>query len=213
LPILKEEREMGRKQRQFIAGQSYHITHRGNARQQIFFTDSDRDKYIECLQRASLAQNCLIHSWVLMNNHVHLILSQNKDGSISKFIMHAHGAYGSYLNRAQRIDGKVWNHRFFAGDAMDDSYLLTCMAYIDLNPIRAGFCSRPEQWPWSSHRMLALGRKDKITTPHYVYYSLMGVDHKRYYEYTKLVESFNFQYRKLQESIEWQALKPKMDRL
>ncbi len=151
---------MPRKPRNFIRDNYYHITHRGNAQQTLFYMDMDRAQYLQYLKRAATMNSCSIHAFVLMSNHFHLIASQSGEGSISGMMCQANSSYAKYLIYHRRVEGKVWDGRFKDKLIDDEAYLLNCMAYIDLNPVRAGLCESPGEYAWSSYRRLAIGESD-----------------------------------------------------
>ena len=193
---------MGRLRRSFVPGLCYHVIQRSNARRAIFNTDVDRKRYLQYLQRAALMQACDIHSWVLMSNHVHLIVSMREGGDLSRLFMQAHGAYGRYLNHTLQVEGKVWGARFKASLIEEESYLLSCLAYIDLNPVRAGLCRTPGEWRWSSHRRLAYGDADEgLLTPLPYYQELRRNDRKRQLAYRQLVGELQSRSLKQQDSL------------
>ncbi len=166
----------------------YHITHRGDAHRPIFFTDEHRSQYLTYLRGAAVRYECRIHGWVLMDNHIHLVGSTNHSEGISRMMRLVQGSYGRFFNRSHHSEGKVWGGRFFSGPPLDEAHFLSCLAYMDLNPVRARLCHKPDEWNWSSHRFLAYGEPDNLTEEHPVYLDLSSVSARRRSLYRKFVE-------------------------
>jgi putative transposase len=127
-----------------------HVTQRGVNRCAIFIDDVDREHYLGLLQVALREVGVSLHAYVLMDNHVHLLLTTRRTGDLSR-AMHAlgHGYVAAFNARHGRV-GALWQGRFKACAVDTDAYLLIVMRYIELNPVRAGMCMRPEDHAWSS---------------------------------------------------------------
>jgi putative transposase len=155
---------MGTRHRELAPGGIYHITQRGNNRQAVFHTDPDRLTWLRYLKEYSTAAGCPIHAYCLMGNHVHLILTAPDTDAVSRLMCRLQGRYARHFNHTWHRSGSLWNRRFHHVPIESDSQLLSCMVYLDRNPLEAKLCQRAEQYPWSSHRVYALGEKDALVT-------------------------------------------------
>ena len=127
---------MARLPRYFIKNQPQHLIQRGNNRGVIFGTDEDYEFYLECLREASEANGLKIHAYVLMTNHVHLLASPTEETSISKTFQSVGRRYVQYYNYHYNRTGTLWEGRYKATLIDSSGYLLTCMRYIEMNPVR-----------------------------------------------------------------------------
>ena len=164
---------MARLPRFLLPGHPQHVIQRGNNRQEIFCTEDDYRFYLEKLHEAALEHGCEIHAYVLMTNHVHLLVTPQAENSISKMMQTIGRYYVQYFNYNYRRTGTLWEGRYKAALIDTERYLLTCMRYIELNPVRAtGMAEHPSEYPWSSYRHNGLGHSDKLVTPHILYQRL-----------------------------------------
>ena len=163
---------MARLPRNFIPNLPQHVVQRGNNRQAIFIDDADRRRYLECLAEASSRQGCAIHAYVLMTNHVHLLLTPAQSDAVSVMMQSIGRRYVRYFNGRHARSGTLWEGRFKAALVESERYFLTCMRYIELNPVRAAMTDRPEDYHWSSYRGNALGTTCALLTKHEVYAKL-----------------------------------------
>jgi putative transposase len=163
---------MARLPRYFIKGQPQHIIQRGNNRELIFAHDDDYRFYLECLQSAIEKNKLSIHSYVLMTNHVHMLASPEVETSISKTLQSVGRRYVQYFNYTYKRTGTLWEGRYKATVIDSDQYLLTCMRYIELNPVRADMVKKPNEYPWSSYVVNAEGKASKLIKSHDVYRGL-----------------------------------------
>lgn len=152
-----------------------HIIQRGNNRVPCFGCDSDYLAYLDMLGECALDCGCAIHAYVLMTNHVHLLLSPDDVDSPSIMMQRLGRRYVRYFNHRHHRTGTLWEGRFRSCLVLDAEYLLTCYRYIELNPVRARMVASPRDYPWSSYRTNALGYPDQIVKPHRVYTG-MGED-------------------------------------
>ena len=129
---------MARLPRIVIPGQALHLIQRGNNRQATFYADKDYRFYLECLQDASAHHGCAIHAYVLMTNHVHLLLTPRAERAASLLMQSVGRRYVRYVNHAYQRSGTLWEGRFKSTLIDSERYLLTCSRYIELNPVRAG---------------------------------------------------------------------------
>lgn len=142
---------MARPLRIEFEGAVYHILSRGNARQNIFLSNNDKEKFLEILSSVVKRFGWLCHAYCLMDNHYHLAV-ETPEANLSRGMRQVNGVYTQYFNRTHERVGHLFQGRFKAILVDKDSYLLSLCRYVVLNPVRAGFVKRPEQWKWSSHR-------------------------------------------------------------
>ncbi|MGR9037952.1 MAG: transposase [Gammaproteobacteria bacterium] len=167
---------MARLPRYVIPGQPQHVIQRGNNRDIIFVTDEDYQFYLQKLGDACKKYDCDIHAYVLMTNHVHLLLTPHSENGISQVMQALGRYYVQYFNFRYRRTGTLWEGRYKATLMDSESYLLTCSRYIELNPVRAKIVKDPGEYPWSSFGYNALGQADTLITPHAVYKALGSDD-------------------------------------
>lgn len=164
---------MPRQPRFLIPGQPQHVIIRGNNRDPIFYADDDYRIYLERLKQACGKHRCDVHAYVLMTNHVHLLITPHTEKSISKAVQMLGRYYVQYFNCTYNRTGTLWEGRYKATLIDSEKYLLTCYRYIELNPVRAGkMVEHPSEYPWSSYRCNALGEKDSLVVPHREYQRL-----------------------------------------
>jgi putative transposase len=163
---------MARLGRYFVEGQALHVIQRGNDRQAIFYAEGDYVLYRDWLAELAGKFGAQIHAWVLMTNHVHLLLTPGSEMCLPR-LMQSHGRrYVGHINRVYRRTGTLWEGRYRAAPVESGAHLLTCYRYIELNPVRAGMVAAAGDYPWSSHRANAQGAADPLVTPHALYQSL-----------------------------------------
>lgn len=179
---------MTRLGRFFLPDHPQHVIVRGNNRVDIFRDDDDRLFYLRRLGAASRKHGCAIHAYVLMSNHVHLLMSPASTSSVAGTIQSVGRSYVQVFNRRYERTGTLWEGRYRATLVDSDSYLLACMRYVELNPVRAGIVSEPSRFRWSSYRHNAMGVGDDLVTPHPVWVNLAGVDRDRRNAYRQLFE-------------------------
>ena len=163
---------MPRKPRFFLPDIPVHIVQRGHSREPVFFEDSDYRAYLDWFTEAAERYACAVHAYVLMTNHVHILATPHKSDGVSRMMQYVGRHYVPYVNHTYGTSGSIWEGRFKASLIQDEEYLLTCMRYIELNPVRANMTTTPGQYRWSSYRGNAQGREDVIITPHELYISL-----------------------------------------
>lgn len=180
---------MARLPRFVIPGQPQHVIVRGNNRSEIFCADSDYHFYVEKLKEACDKHRCDIHAYVLMTNHVHLLLTPDSESSISKLIQMTGRYYVQYFNYCYQRTGTLWEGRYKATLIDSDNYLLACMRYIEMNPVRAGMASHPESYAWSSYAVNAMGARSDLVSHHHEYLRLGHNDTERQSAYRQLFRS------------------------
>ena len=166
---------MPRRRRLDLPDIPQHIVHRGNNRGVTFFADEDRADYLALVEEHAAWQRVRIHAYVLMTNHVHLLATPERWGAMSAMMQDIGREYVTRINRRYRRTGTLWEGRFHSCPVQSGSYLLTCMRYIELNPVRAGMVGAPSDYAWSSYRRNAEGVANPWLSPHPVYASL-GAD-------------------------------------
>ncbi|OHC64365.1 MAG: transposase [Rhodocyclales bacterium GWA2_65_19] len=166
---------MPRRARLALPGVPLHLIQRGNNRQTCFFADEDYRFYLDWLTEHAGKTGCHIHAYVLMTNHVHLLVSADR-AEASGALMKALGQrYVQYVNRAYRRSGTLWEGRFRSCPIQQETYLLACQRYIELNPVRAGMAEHPGEYRWSSYRANGQGEANALIRSHSLYQAL-GLD-------------------------------------
>lgn len=163
---------MPRRPRLHLPGIPQHIVQRGNNRQPIFFCDDDRRRFLEWLGEYARESGTELHAYCLMSNHVHLLLTAASAEALSELMQAVGRRYVLYVNRRHERSGGLWQGRYHASHVQSERYLLACMRYVELNPVRAGLVASPEAHRWSSYRANALGAADALITPHGEYLAI-----------------------------------------
>jgi putative transposase len=160
---------MPRTKRLDLAGVARHVVQRGNDRQPCFFRDGDYRYYLQTLQEACTKYRCRVHAYVLMTNHVHLLMTPEEPDSISKVMQALGSRYVRYVNDTLGRSGTLWEGRYKASLVDTERYVMACYRYIELNPVRAGMLSEAGDYLWSSYPCNGQGRIDPLVSPHHVY--------------------------------------------
>jgi putative transposase len=163
---------MPRMPRLRIPGLPLHVVHRGNSRGQCFFCDGDYERYLQKLGQNAVRFECRVHAYVLMVNHVHLLVSPSEPEAISWFMKSVAQDHAQYINRTRSRTGALWENRYYSSIVDSDRYFLACHRYIELNPVRAGLAAAPASYAWSSFRMNACGIDNPIIREHEIYLGL-----------------------------------------
>ena len=166
---------MPRQSRPVIPDVPMHITQRGNNKLPCFFEETDFLVYLKLLHAASIRAECRVHAYVLMKNHVHLVVSPTDARGPAMLMKSLGERYVQYVNRRHSRTGTLWEGRYHSCLVQSERYLMICQRYVELNPVRACLVNEPSAYPWSSYHHNADGRKSKIVTPHELY-SRMGRD-------------------------------------
>lgn len=180
---------MARLPRYILPGVPQHVIQRGNNRSLIFYNEKDYLFYLEKMLQASQKYGCQIHSYILMTNHVHLLVTPNEENSISKMQQAVGRCYVQYFNYHYHRSGTLWEGRYKATLINSEEYLFTCMRYIEMNPVRAKMVQNPGDYRWSSYHYNALGKSDLLITPHKEYNLLGQTNSKRQQAYLALCQS------------------------
>jgi putative transposase len=146
--------------RYFLPEQPLHVIQRGNNRQVIFFDDDDYACYRDWLAEAAAEYGCVVHAYVLMTNHVHLLTTPRDADSLPRAMQSLGRRYVRYVNTRYRRTGTLWEGRYRAAPIDSERYFLSCCRYIELNPVRARMVRHPREYRWSSYRAHARGSAD-----------------------------------------------------
>lgn len=141
---------MARPLRLEFAGALYHVTSRGDRREDIYLDDGDRESWLMALSEVCDRHNWLVHAYCLMSNHYHLIV-ETPEGNLSKGMRHLNGVYTQRFNRRHGVVGHLFQGRYKAILVQKEAYLLELTRYVVLNPVRAGMVEDASDWPWSSY--------------------------------------------------------------
>jgi putative transposase len=170
-----------------LAGGVHHVTTRGNGKQQVFRDAIDCHVFTRLLRRAVERYGWTCLTYCLMVNHFHLLVL-TPDATLGAGMHRLNGRYAQHFNQRHGRAGHVWGDRYHSVLLREDAHLLQAIAYIALNPVRAGLCSGPEDWPWSAHRAL-LGRAPSgfvATDQTLAYFAAFGGDGRaRYRSYVE----------------------------
>ncbi len=177
---------MPRRSRIHLDGQPLHIVQRGHNREPCFFAEQDYFTYLHWLAEALKQEACALHAYALMTNHVHLLITPKRAESVPKLIIALGRRYVQYINTTYRRTGTLWDSRYKSSLIQADTYLLTCMRYIELNPVRAAMVDDPAHYRWTSYKVNALGQASSLITPHAVYQQLGTNDNARQSAYRAL---------------------------
>jgi putative transposase len=160
---------MPRLPRLIAPGQPHHVIQRGNNRQPIFADPGDYRAYLEWLEEASERFGLQVHAYVLMINHVHLLITPEHRESIGRSLQSVGRCYVQYFNYYSGRTGTLWEGRYRSTVIEAEDYLLACSRYMELNPVRAGLVRSPAHYRWSSYRCNAQGKADALLSSHPVY--------------------------------------------
>ena len=170
---------MARPPRLELPGVPLHVIQRGNNRAACFFGDIDRRFYLKCLAESAVGRGCAVHAFVLMSNHVHLLVTPAETGAVAAMLQDLGRRCVRVINRIHGRTGTLWEGRFKSSLVDTESYFLTCHKYIELNPVRAGIVGHPSAYSWSSHLHYATGRINSLITEHPIYFGLGATDAER----------------------------------
>lgn len=166
---------MARAGRYFLPDQPLHVIQRGNNRGATFFAEDDYRRYRAWLAEAAAEYGCTVHAYVLMTNHVHLLVTPGAADSLPRTMQSLGRRYVRHVNASYRRTGTLWEGRYRAAPIEGEAYFLACCRYIELNPVRAGMTAHPRDYPWSSYQAHARGAADPLAVTHPLYQAL-GVD-------------------------------------
>jgi putative transposase len=149
-----------------------HIVQRGHSREPVFFEDNDYLAYLRWLKEGAERYKVDIHAYVLMTNHIHILATTGDTEGITRMMQYVGRHYVPYINHTYGSSGSIWEGRYKASLIHDEEYLLSCMRYIELNPVRADMVRSPAHYRWSSYRHNGQGKEDALITPHALYLAL-----------------------------------------
>ena len=178
---------MARLPRLTVPGYPHHVIQRGNNRQPIFASDADRRLLLALWAEYAKKFQVAIHAYVLMSNHVHLLVTPEAADSLPRMMQGVGRRYVRYFNDSQGRSGTLWEGRYRSTPIQTETYLLACMAYIDLNPVRAGLVAEARDYPWSSHGHYVGLRSDRLVTPHSLCWTLGNTPFSREAAYAEMV--------------------------
>ena len=190
MPVFFYRKEsLPRQARNVVAGIPLHVIQRGHNRQACFFADPDYLYFLRNLEEQANNHGCSIHAYVLMTNHVHLLLTPSEKDSASSLMKYVNQRYVRYVNKIYKRTGTLWEGRFKSCMTTSDRYALACYRYIELNPVRANIVKHPIQYRWSSYAANAEGRFSSLVCPHSIYSALGNNRFERRSRYRALVHS------------------------
>jgi putative transposase len=177
---------MPRRARLSIPGIPWHIIQRGNNRSACFYSEDDYLFYLRQLEELAEKFECAIHAYVLMTNHVHLLLTPERADSASLLMKHLGQRYVQHINRTYQRSGTLWEGRFRSCLIQTEAYVLACYRYIELNPVRAGMVDAPQDYRWSSYHANALGKTNSLIKTNEEYRKLAIAEPERLQVYAGL---------------------------
>ncbi len=180
---------MARLPRLTLPGYPHHVIQRGNNRQAIFARLADYQRLLDLLDDNARQFDVAIHAYVLMSNHFHLLVTPQSSDGLPQMMQAVGRRYVRYFNDSQQRSGTLWEGRYRSTLIQTDRYLLACMAYIDLNPVRAGLVAQAKDYPWTSHGHYIGRRADKLVTPHPLVWELGNTPFAREAAYAELVQA------------------------
>lgn len=180
---------MARLPRLSLLGYPHHVIQRGNNRQAIFSSAADYQVLLGLIDENAKKFGVAVHAYVLMGNHFHLLATPESTEALPKMMQAVGRRYVRYFNDSQGRSGTLWEGRYRSTVIQTESYLLACMAYIDLNPVRAGLVAEARDYPWSSHGHYVGIRSDKLVTPPPLFWALGNTPFAREAAYADLVQA------------------------
>ena len=180
---------MPRKPRFNLVGVPQHVIQRGNNREPCFYAEEDYLRYLDDLEKSAKKNDCRIHAYVLMTNHVHLLVTPMIEHGISQMMQSLGRRYVRYINTSYKRTGTLWEGRYKSSLIDSDAYLLTCMRYIELNPVRATMVAHPGEYKWSSYQGNAQNNNNHLLEHHPIYMDLGSSVNERMTAYRELFRS------------------------
>ncbi len=180
---------MARLPRLSVPHHPHHVIQRGNNRQTIFTSAADFEKLKSIMSDAAERFDVQVHAYVLMSNHIHLLITPSDEKGLPLFMQALGRSYVQYFNKKEGRTGTLWEGRYKSTVIQSERYLLTCMAYMDLNPVRAGMVQSPKDYAWSSHKHYVGATVDKVVTPHPLYWELGNTPFSREAAYFEMVNA------------------------
>lgn len=179
---------MPRALRNYVPGTCLHLVQRGDNGQLCFTDDQERFSFLELLKEHSEKAGCVIHAYVLMSNHFHLLVTVNERNAQASMMKCLGQRTALWRHKRHGGTGTMWDGRYHASQIDSETYLLLCQRYIELNPVRAGMVAFPGAYKWSSFRANAEGLQDDLICAHPVYLALGASDVARQAAYRALFD-------------------------
>jgi putative transposase len=177
---------MPRQGRFLITGVPVHIVQRGRSKNSVFHQPDDFKMYRWALGKAIEKTGCCLHAYVLMDNHIHLLITPAEDGSLARFMQVVGVRYVPYYHSTYGTSGSIWEGRYKSSLVLDSSYFISVMRYIEMNPLRAGMVENAGDYRWSSY-MGNIGKwDDRLIYQHELFKALGKNDQERQMEYINL---------------------------
>lgn len=170
---------MARLPRLVVPGLPHHIVQRGHDRQPVFSDDVDRRHFLEVLRDVMRANRVALHSYVLMDNCVHLLASPEQSAGLSQAMQSLGRRYVAWFNKRHQRTGTLWDGRFRAAVIDSERYLLSCMRYIESKPVGSGLATTAGDYPWSSACHHLGLRQDPLVTDHRLFWALGNTPFER----------------------------------
>jgi putative transposase len=177
---------MARRPRLALSGVPLHVIQRGNNRGACFVSDGDRRLYLQCLANAARLHGCHVHAYVLMPNHVHLLVTPDVGDGVAMMMQEVGRRYVRLFNDTYQRTGTLWEGRYKAAMIDSERYFLTCQRYVEQNPLRAELVRNAADYNWSSYRHSAFGIRNPLVTPHEIFSALGRDDEERRAAYAAL---------------------------
>jgi len=177
---------MPRRPRVHLDGVPLHIVQRGHNHAPCFFGAEDYFAYLLWLAEALSQSHSALHAYALMTHHVHLLITPKYAQRVPKLVICLGRRYVPYINKTYRRSGTLWDSRYKSSLIQPETYLLSCMRAIELNPVRAAMVEDPAHYRWTSYRSNALGERFALLTAHTVYSALGSTDSARRSAYRAL---------------------------
>jgi putative transposase len=180
---------MARLPRLSLPGYPHHIIQRGNNRQAIATCVADYQTLLALIDDNARKFGVALHAYVLMDNHFHLLATPETEQALPQMMQAIGRRYVRYFNDSQGRSGTLWEGRYRSTVIQPDPWLLACMAYVDLNPVRHGLVAQVRDYPWSSHGHYAGLRVDRVVTPHPLFWTLGNTPFAREAAYAEMVHA------------------------
>lgn len=180
---------MARLPRLTLPGLPHLVLQRGNNRQPIFETAADYQTMLELLAENARKYDVAVHAYVLMENHFHLLITPQTAEGLPRLMQSVGRRYVRYFNDTHHRTGTLWEGRYRSTLIEADPYVLACMVYFDLNPVRAGVAAQAGDYPWSSHAHYSGQHIDKLISAHSLVWALGNTPFAREAAYTHMVRA------------------------
>ena len=171
-----------------MEGAAQYIVQCGNNRDVCFYAEADYAFYVQQLNESAKKYKVAVHAFVLMTNHVHLLVTPSAANGVSLMLQSLGRQYVGYVNRTYGRTGTLWEGRFKSSLVSSDRYFLTVSRYIEMNPVRAHMVELPGEYPWSSYRHNAMGIDIALVTEHKLYLDLGKTKAQRLLQYRFLFD-------------------------